>query len=44
MIEQVAASGGYMAACVADKIFTNERAFIGSIGVIASIPNNKSSF
>lgn len=39
MIEQVAASGGYMAACVADKIFTNERAFIGSIGVIASIPN-----
>ncbi|MGB6976530.1 MAG: protease SohB [Gammaproteobacteria bacterium] len=38
-IDQVAASGGYMMACVADKIIAAPFAVIGSIGVIAQLPN-----
>jgi serine protease SohB len=35
----VAASGGYMMACVADRVVAAPFAIIGSIGVIAQIPN-----
>jgi serine protease SohB len=35
----VAASGGYMMACVADKIVASPFAIMGSIGVVAQIPN-----
>ena len=38
-VEQVAASGGYMMACVADKIVASPFAVLGSIGVITEIPN-----
>ena len=38
-VEQVAASGGYMMACVADKIVASPFAVLGSIGVITQIPN-----
>lgn len=38
-IDQVAASGGYLMACVANKIFASPFAIIGSIGVIAQLPN-----
>ena len=38
-VDKVAASGGYMMACVADKIIAAPFAIIGSIGVIAQIPN-----
>lgn len=38
-IDKVAASGGYMMACVADKILAAPFAFVGSIGVVAQIPN-----
>lgn len=38
-VDQVAASGGYMMACVADKIIAAPFAVIGSIGVVAEIPN-----
>ncbi len=38
-IDKVAASGGYMMACVADQIFSAPFAVIGSIGVVAQIPN-----
>ena len=38
-VDEVAASGGYMMACVADKIFTAPFAIIGSIGVVAQMPN-----
>ncbi|MBE0368311.1 protease SohB [Pseudoalteromonas aurantia] len=38
-IDKVAASGGYMMACVADKIFAAPFAIVGSIGVIAQVPN-----
>jgi ClpP class serine protease len=37
--EQVAASGGYMMSCVADKIVASPFAVLGSIGVITEIPN-----
>lgn len=39
MIDKVAASGGYMMACVADKIIAAPFAIIGSVGVIAQVPN-----
>jgi serine protease SohB len=39
IIDKVAASGGYMMACVADKILAAPFAIIGSIGVVAQIPN-----
>ncbi len=38
-VDEVAASGGYMMACVADKILAAPFAIIGSIGVIAEMPN-----
>ena len=38
-VDKVAASGGYMMACVADKIVAAPFAVIGSIGVLAQIPN-----
>ncbi len=38
-VDKVAASGGYMMACVADKIIAAPFAIIGSIGVLAQIPN-----
>lgn len=38
-VDKVAASGGYMMACVADKIISAPFAIIGSIGVIAQLPN-----
>ncbi|MDM7860715.1 protease SohB [Alteromonas sp. ASW11-36] len=38
-VDKVAASGGYMMACVADIIIASRFAIIGSIGVIAQLPN-----
>ena len=38
-VDQVAASGGYMMACVADKIVAAPFAILGSIGVVAQVPN-----
>jgi len=39
MVDTVAASGGYLMAAVADRIVASPFALIGSIGVIAQIPN-----
>lgn len=36
---QVAASGGYMMACVADKLVVAPFAMLGSIGVVGGMPN-----
>lgn len=38
-VDKVAASGGYMMACVANNIVAAPFAIIGSIGVVAQIPN-----
>ncbi len=38
-VDTVAASGGYMMACVADKILAAPFAVVGSIGVVAGVPN-----
>lgn len=38
-VDEVAASGGYMMACVADKIIAAPFAILGSIGVVAQLPN-----
>ena len=38
-VDQVAASGGYLMACVAHKIIAAPFALIGSIGVVAQVPN-----
>lgn len=38
-VDKVAASGGYMMACVADKIIAAPFAILGSIGVVAQVPN-----
>ena len=38
-VDKVAASGGYMMACVADRIIAAPFAVLGSIGVIAQLPN-----
>ena len=38
-VDKVAASGGYMMACVADKIIAAPFAVVGSIGVLAQLPN-----
>jgi len=38
-VDKVAASGGYMMACVANKIIAAPFAIIGSIGVLAQLPN-----
>ena len=39
VVDKVAASGGYLMACVADRILAAPFAVIGSIGVVAQIPN-----
>jgi serine protease SohB len=39
VVDKVAASGGYMMACVADQICAAPFAIIGSIGVVAQVPN-----
>lgn len=39
VIDKIAASGGYMMACVANKILSAPFAIIGSIGVIVQLPN-----
>ncbi|MBB72433.1 MAG: protease SohB [Legionellales bacterium] len=39
IIDKVAASGGYMMACVADHIIAAPFAFIGSVGVLVQLPN-----
>ncbi|GGI84010.1 protease SohB [Shewanella gelidii] len=38
-VDKVAASGGYMMACVAEKIYAAPFAIVGSIGVVAQLPN-----
>lgn len=38
-IDKIAASGGYLMACVANQIIAAPFAIIGSIGVVAQIPN-----
>jgi serine protease SohB len=38
-VDKVAASGGYMMACVANNIIAAPFAILGSIGVLAQIPN-----
>jgi len=38
-VDKVAASGGYMMACVANRIVAAPFAVIGSIGVLAQLPN-----
>ncbi|MCP4791182.1 MAG: protease SohB, partial [Gammaproteobacteria bacterium] len=37
--DKVAASGGYMMACLGDKIVAAPFAILGSIGVVAEVPN-----
>lgn len=39
LVDKVAASGGYMMACVADKIVASPFSYIGSVGVVAEFPN-----
>jgi serine protease SohB len=39
IVDKVAASGGYLMACVANKVLAAPFAMIGSIGVIAQLPN-----
>ncbi len=38
-VDKVAASGGYLMACVADRILAAPFAIVGSIGVISQVPN-----
>ncbi len=38
-VDKVAASGGYMMACVADQVLAAPFAIVGSIGVAAPVPN-----
>lgn len=38
-VDQVAASGGYLMACLADRLIAAPFALVGSIGVIAQVPN-----
>jgi len=38
-VDKVAASGGYLMACVADRILAAPFAILGSIGVLAQMPN-----
>lgn len=38
-IDKIAASGGYMMACVADQIISAPFAIVGSIGVLGQLPN-----
>ncbi len=38
-VDKVAASGGYMMACVANRVIAAPFALVGSIGVLAQLPN-----
>ena len=38
LVDQVAASGGYMMAVIGDKIISAPFAFVGSVGVVAQLP------
>ncbi len=38
-VDKVAASGGYMMACIGDRILAAPFAVLGSIGVLAQVPN-----
>ncbi|WP_269913452.1 protease SohB [Acinetobacter sp. HY1485] len=38
-VDKVAASGGYMMACIANEIIAAPFAILGSIGVVAQVPN-----
>ena len=38
-VDKVAASGGYLMACVASKIYAAPFAILGSVGVLAQLPN-----
>ena len=38
-VDKVAASGGYLMACVASRVYAAPFAILGSIGVLAQIPN-----
>ncbi len=38
-VDKVAASGGYMMACIANRIIAAPFALLGSIGVVAQLPN-----
>ncbi|MBX3040803.1 MAG: protease SohB [Bdellovibrionaceae bacterium] len=38
-VDKVAASGGYLMACTADRIVAAPFAIVGSIGVVAQVPN-----
>ncbi|MXP66704.1 protease SohB, partial [Pantoea sp. Nvir] len=38
-VDKIAASGGYLMACVADRVVAAPFAIIGSIGVVAQLPN-----
>lgn len=38
-VDEVAASGGYMMAAVADRIISSPFAVVGSVGVVSSMPN-----
>lgn len=39
IVDKVAASGGYLMACVADRILAAPFAIVGSIGVVGQLPN-----
>ncbi|WP_245953309.1 protease SohB [Moraxella caviae] len=38
-VDKIAASGGYMMACTADRIIASDFGVIGSIGVVSQLPN-----
>jgi serine protease SohB len=38
-VDKVAASGGYLMACIADRLYAAPFAIVGSIGVLAQLPN-----
>lgn len=38
-IDRIAASGGYLMACIADSVVAAPFAIVGSIGVVAQVPN-----
>ena len=39
VVQNTAASGGYIAALAADRIFARQTSFVGSIGVLIQVPN-----
>jgi serine protease SohB len=39
VVDKIAASGGYMMACVADEIIAAPFSIVGSIGVVSPVPN-----